>query len=657
MSSLRIKDASFIQLHIEKIILAVGLLIFAIGLFLFVFGNPFAIQLNNKTYDDPGGAVDVLVKTDDALELGLQKPKPIPDRVLPDFRENFLAMIAARSDSDAPLVRLSNPGMTLRSFWPDIPEPSRYALVYPPTPKDIEFVSGTDVLDKEFDQKATDMFYTLWGKDPNEPGDFTMFIASGEFDIYEWVNRLKADSEVEGDIKIPAGIWAQRFGIAGVALLREEWDPQAGRWTDRKIVHAMPNQYRMLPDTKAPIETNAALAEIARLREGQVELAQPDLPWLDGFVQAVAPGGENLGVGVDGFLLRVDAGNLGPNEKKILDLEQKIKQLEERRAKQEERRRRPEDARRPGDFDRPAPREDRAPRADRPQRKDPIEEQIENNRSKIERLRPMAEREAETRRRLAEEKRIREEERLRREALRASRDEGAFGPGEDPLAAAGVAGMQLAEGSTLRVWAADPSMQPGKTYRYKLLVSVINPLYAVPRLAEDQLEMNRSRAALFPSDEEIENMAWIGPIKVEPKSRFFFTSGRESSASIDIYRRHNGTLHRQEFSGSPGDSIGSVLKIEDEFGQVEEIDMRVGAVLVDVERHRDPLSAGSTINSLIYMDADGNIDERIEALDKNSPERKEASEEIKNGPERALRPAVQGQPGEDFGPGFDPRDF
>lgn len=651
MSAPRIKDASFVQLHIEKIILSAGVLIFAIGLFLFVLGNPFAIQLNNQTYETPGDAVNTLTLSDDRLERGLQEPKPIPEIELPDFRENFLAMMKERSDSELPLAALSDPGITLGGIYPDIPEPSRYALVYPPVPKDIKHVSDTDVLDKEFDVVATKKFFELWGKDLEEPGDFTMFIAAGEFDIYEWVTRLKAESEVEGDIKIPAGIWAQRFGIAGVALLREEFDPQEARWTNRQIVHAMPNQYRMLPDVEAPIETNAALVEIAKLREGQIELAQPDLPWLDGFVQAIAPGDETQGVGVDGLLLALNAENLGPKEKEILKLEEKIKQLEARRAKQAERRNPRPDARpdaRPDNFDRSP-----APRGDRPARKDPIQENIDNLRTKIERLRPTAEREKESRRKLAEEKRLREEERARREALRADRDRSVFGPGEDPLAAAGVAGMQLTEGSTLRVWAADPSMRPGKTYRYKLLVSVINPLYAVPRLAEDQLKDNRSRAALLPTDDEIEAMSWIGPIKVEPKSRFFFTSGG-TSASIDIYRRHKGVLIHQDFKGSPGDSIGTIEAIEDEFGNIiEEIDMGVGAVLVDIERHRDPLSTGSTINSMIYMDAEGNIFERIESLDKNSPERKEASQELKDGPKNALRPAPGAAPGDGFDRGFE----
>ncbi|MFK7788781.1 MAG: hypothetical protein AB8C95_04705 [Phycisphaeraceae bacterium] len=84
--------------------------------------------------------------------------------------------------------------------------------------------------------------------------------------------------------------------------------------------------------------------------------------------------------------------------------------------------------------------------------------------------------------------------------------------------------------------------------------------------------------------------------------------------------------------------------------------MGVGAVLVDIDRHRDPLSSGF-VNTLVYMDADGNIYERTELLDKSSPDRKDLREEYEDGAEKPLRPRVGTDPngpgGPDFGPGID----
>jgi hypothetical protein len=151
-------------------------------------------------------------------------------------------------------------------------------------------------------------------------------------------------------------------------------------------------------------------------------------------------------------------------------------------------------------------------------------------------------------------------------------------------------------------------------------------------------------------------MPWIGPIKVEPKSRFFFTAGRDNGAKIEIYRRVNGKLRVQNFDGAPGDTIGSILEVENDLNQVEEFDMNVGSIVVDIERRRDVFT-GSTVYNLIYMDADGTIHERSDISDKSSPIRKDYREEIENGPERALRPASDEI--DPDGGGFDPnfRDF
>ena len=45
------------------------------------------------------------------------------------------------------------------------------------------------------------------------------------------------------------------------------------------------------------------------------------------------------------------------------------------------------------------------------------------------------------------------------------------------------------------------------------------------------------------------------------------------------------------------------------------------------------------------MDAQGNIHERIESLDENSPDRKELSDEYKNGSEKPLRPKAEAADG------------
>lgn len=643
MSAKRIKDAGFLQQHFEKLVLLGGVVVFLIAVFLFVISKPFAVEVNRQTYPEPEDAIDVLVRIDKDIEAGLQETQPLPETIIPEFSADFIAMMQRPVDLQRTVADLGDPGKTQRAVYPLPPKVSRYALVYPPAPKDITYKVGTDVLDKEFLPDVGQEFFALWNKEWDEPGDFTMFVAAGEFDIWEWVTRLQADPAVQGEIKIPNGIWTQRLGIAGVALLRETFDFEKGEWSERQIVVPMPGQVRVMPSDKAESEMTLALNKLAELRDMQLQLAQPEMPWLKGFVQVAPPGNEDEG-NADGFIQGVGKENLGPAELEILNLEEKIRLLEERRTARDQRQQ--GGSPRPGDIDRPDSRPDRS---DRPERRDRIAEQIQALRDKITRLQPQAQKDAENRERLAELERRRDEVRRRREALRLER--GGLG---EPEEGAGIEGLDLDEDSTLRIWAADPSMQPGKTYRYKLIVSVINPLYAVPRLAEDQLSENLNRAAIMPTEAEINAMQWIGPIKVEPETRFFFTSGRGSTAKIDIFRRFDGELRLQEFEGGPGDYIGSVEEFENQDGQVVEIDMNVGAIIVDIEQRRDLLS-NTTVTTLIYADKDGNIFERTDVSDKNSPDRKAMRGEISDGPEQTLRPAEDADPANLDGPGaFEP---
>lgn len=652
MPSSHVKDASFLQQHIEKLILAIGVLVLAVAVFLFVIGKPFAIEINRQSYDNPKDAIEVLVRADDQIEAGLQNTKPLPPVETPDFGADFQKTLG-RQPTLEPLASLvGTSGVAMSHLYPEPPEKARYALAFPPVPGNVTHKFGTDVLDKEFDAAITKQYFDLWGKTPDESGDFSMFVASGEFDLWQWVERLKADPAVDGEIKIPTGIWAQRFGIAGAVLLRETWDPTINDWGQAAIVHPMPGQVRVLPSDKMQADRQLAMAQLAQLRDNQIELAQPALPWLIDFVQ-VAPPGEEGDEAADTLLQGLGEQNLGKAEKEIIKLKKKIKELEKRRAK-----RSGQDtptASAPGGFGLDAgPSEAPDPSTDR---RDSLTRRIEKLKDRIAQLEAEAQEEAATRKRLEEARRLREEERRRREALRDERDRALTGPNtDDPFDLAGVEGMQLKEGATLRVWAADPSMQPGKTYRYKLLVSVINPLYAVPRLAPDQLQANRHRAALLPTQAEIDELPWIGPVKVEPQSQFLFTAGRQGNARIEIYRRHEGQMRIQEFDGAPGDSIGSILKIQGRGGQLGEVDMRVGAVLIDIEKRRDLLS-NRTVYAMIYMDAHGNISERLDSQDKSSPARKTLQAEIKNGPSQVLRPDPDARPETDFGPGGGSPDF
>jgi len=633
MATQRVKDAGFLQQHIEKLVLGAGLLILLIAFMIYFVGNPFAIELGGRSYDSAGPAISALKQNDEKIKRGLSDPSPIPDVELPPFAGNVMAMLNLKPDLTRSIARINEQGLSKRSIDPIVHEAVNYAAVYPPVPENIQFVSGADVLDANFTPEIVKAYHDLWGGEP-ESEDFTMFIASGDFKIADWIKRLRAPATNPEQVSIPPGIWVARFGVAGVVLLREEWDPERGAWGNRVMVPALPGQQRLLPTDEAPTETTDALTLIQALRERQAELARPELPWLDGFVQAVAPGGDLIGAEA-GFGIIADE-DLGPAEQQIKQLQLKIDQLEQTRKRIEERRRpRPGPAGAGaddfGDADTAAP-----------SGNDRIMRQIDSLKQKITILQPRADKEADERRRRTEIRERREQERIQRESLLGQARPGI--DGGDLIDR--FKGLDLSEGASMRVWTADPTMKPGMTYRYKLMVAVINPLYAVPRLDPEQLAENRSKAAILPSEEEIEEMPWIGPVKVEPRIRFFFTSANNNQAKVEVFRFINGVQHKQVFSPEPGDSIGGKIVIKDKLGFEPDktIDMNVGSVLVDVEYRKDKY--GNTSIAMMYMDESGEIYERIQSDDSSDPQRKVLERILKEGPEWPLRPKFdEPQPG------------
>lgn len=652
MSSARVKDAGFLQQHIEKLLLGGGVLILIIAFFLFVIRNPFGLEVNGRAFTSTEEAIGDLQRGDSRLESGLENSEPLPKIEIPQFDEEIGGLIGGDRNRVKQPARIAAPGLTLLSIDPPKSAPPRYATVYPHMPKDVRHTHGTDVLDVDFNRQG-EAFAKLWGEERN-PADFSMFIASADFDVWKWAQRLQDTTAGEGETKIPAGIWSQRFGIAGVALLREELDEDSGVWVNRKIVEALPGQYRMMPSDTAPDEPVEAITVLTQIRENQEIIAKPQLPWVTGFVQVVPPGGDELldDPEAGGIGLNIGAEALGSAETRIKQLEEKIEQLQERNRIRDERRR-PADTVPSGLGDAPGTTDSLG----RTERADPLGRQIERLNRQISQLQPRATREREERER---KQRLRkEQEEIRRQRANQLGTGNRFGLGVQP----GEEGDELRdlgvqEGATVRVWAADPTMQPGKTYQYKLLVSVINPLYAVPRLEETQLAENKSKLSLLPQAEEIESQPWIGPITVEPKYRFFFTSGNEDRAKVEVFRRIEGIQQKQAFDLTPGDMIGRIVEIqaEDELEEDRTIDMRVGAVIIDIETRRNPL--GGTSAHMICMNLEtGQLFERSQAVDSKAPDRRTLVKEIEDGPQWPLRPEVGEERFEEgeFGapPGFD----
>lgn len=133
--------------------------------------------------------------------------------------------------------------------------------------------------------------------------------------------------------------------------------------------------------------------------------------------------------------------------------------------------------------------------------------------------------------------------------------------------------------SDIFVWFHDDTVQPGKTYRYKMSYRIRNPLHGMEKVAEKP-EAAKVFAISSPESD------WSDAIKVDPISRFFVASGVSSgstSVRMDVFKWQDGKWHMKQFVTSPGDMIGLVD---------DKIDYQTGWTLADLNANaisREPV--------------------------------------------------------------------
>jgi hypothetical protein len=143
------------------------------------------------------------------------------------------------------------------------------------------------------------------------------------------------------------------------------------------------------------------------------------------------------------------------------------------------------------------------------------------------------------------------------------------------------------------VWAHDDTVQPGKTYRYRMRVRLKNPLYGTWNLAKDP-----KLAEQFTIDSP-----WTDwkEVKAPRNTEFFFANARTQikddtvlSATVNVFKRIKGEWTMEQFTVAPGDSIGGVKN---------GVDYSTGATLEDLRR-----SVRGNDTRIMVSDEAGNID-------------------------------------------------
>jgi hypothetical protein len=116
-----------------------------------------------------------------------------------------------------------------------------------------------------------------------------------------------------------------------------------------------------------------------------------------------------------------------------------------------------------------------------------------------------------------------------------------------PLAAGRNNNVQML--ANIEIIAHDDTVEPGKTYRYKLRYRLLNPIWRQPRIAPAELVGEFAISA--------PDSAWTDAVTMRPKVEFFLagTPGNDT-APFDVFEWKDGQLKKRTLKAQPGDAIG-----------------------------------------------------------------------------------------------------
>ena len=620
---MKLKNVGFFQRHVEKIVLGVGILFLLIVGGMYLLGSPFAVELENRTVP-PGEVEDLVYQKAQELEQRLNEEPDLPSPDVPDLSRTFRQM---RDQAPLKQTRLATVGheAMAESLWqPIVGEPQPYYVPRPPIARNADAnadygVLGARPVDAEntrgMDPKIYNQFISIVGE--QRPRDFRYVSVSATFDMAEWRHRLQAEPPEPDQANIRKIWWARMLDVTAVYLQRQKRDPVTGEWSEPKIVDALPGQIAFRPDFERQW-TNEEAGQVVRLvKQNQPRIQRTDFPplahhdWVPPHearekltpqqhkqLQSLNEDISKLERAVRRWerTLNLDAGeeppsNLGGRRGEIAsrlrDDRQEMSELKVQRrellgvettggGQQQDRMQEPRNQ--------PAGWGEREPR-----RRDARDRRSNRNRA-------------------------RDNNRGRNTRGQTNGDRAEDSESDEP------------EGQ-LRVWAHDLSVEPGATYRYRVVVSVLNPLFHQKRgVPQDQQEQYYEQLALGPAEDELQQAEWTEPVNIDQQYYFFLVDGSVESdrAEIEIWRIYDGAWRSQTFDVTPGDPIGGAAEIE-LTDRTAELNMSVDAVLVDLMAMTSggPGNVGLAGGTrMLYFDrANQQLSDRTVEGDRESPER------------------------------------
>ncbi|MCC7408286.1 MAG: hypothetical protein IT442_09450 [Phycisphaeraceae bacterium] len=630
--------------YVDKIVLAAAVVVAGLLIWKFSLGQPYSAQISAGRSTEEVSPSEVAERvTRAARQLELRLGSDTVPAELAEFKvaDDSAAFVRKLSEPIAGSGRrfevpLSEPGLALSEFRLDNSPLSMYEVPTPPAPKELATRAAHGVLSESMDPDRLAQVVALVGD--QRPRDFRYVTVAGKIDLEAWEALLKS---VSSGRQIPVSWQRNALYVVDVMLERQELDPATGRWGPTMAITPMPGQVTFRGVAQGPGIDASTL--IQQVRRSQEDVLRPEFLLLDGgppWVSPLSPGA---------VFSSEDAARLSQLNKEIERLTRQAAALQRRIDQQSD------------GGTRTAQPTQAAP----PPTIDPIAQGLNANSSSGQTGRQPTQRTRQTpAEQLAEVRQLLQQKTQERDDMLAAArrgeqvsraEETAGGSGGSP----GVSDIPLTEEQALEearrrffggaspdgtvaptpspttptprprrvtnpdaplpkqqeFYVNDLTVQPGRTYRYRVTARMLNPLFSRQQnLAPEQK----------PQAEDLglasEPSAWSEPVQVEPEHMFFLVGGSAEvqTANVEVYKLYDGVWRAYTFDNiHPGDVIGGARtkKVGDSDAQ---IDFGLGMVLVDLTA---PSGAGGDTEALLLDLRTQRLAERSIRSDAGDPQR------------------------------------
>lgn len=638
--------AALIQ-QIDKIVLVIALGVGGFLVWAYSMGEPYAVPIKvGKTSEvvSPAAVTDRVLNQANRLRQQLSSdrvPEALADFTIPDYTQDFLQRLdrslAVAAGVSMPLAQV---GISTADIASESLEDIEYVVPTPPAAVSVVARAGNAVLDDQISPGQLEPIVARVGD--RVPRDFHYVSVAGQLDLDAWMRRM--DSVNDGRA-LPAAWQRSALYAVDIRLERQQWLPDQGVWGPTQLIQPIPGQvsYREASvgsRSEADVLHGAITAQQEQiLRPAFLPLARGQgPPWR-------APDE------ADAVLDAAEHEKLAQLNRDIERLTRRIetmeRTLERRPASDGDSRRDTRTPSSPPGFVDPnealrvpsgaggIPSGSARPRVERLTPEQQLAQmQEERDQKLVERdalLRPVRKGfESATPDGVADRGRTAQREpgvapsleSLDAIAAQMFADQFAPTSGTGSPArsrpAAAVTAPEEEESQKLRFWVHDIDVEPGATYRYRVVVDMLNPLFRRQQSLAVEQKAQADVVAI-----QAEPSGWTNAVEVDPFVRFFLVgaSSTQETAEIEVYRLYAGVQRSQTFTGvKPGDMIGQprTLRIG---GQSMRIDFSTHKALVDLEDAAQLDEAGSDTRGLFSDLADGRLFERWARRDANDPTR------------------------------------